>query len=59
MTLVFVAIAAMAAVTERIRFLTNVVKLPIRPPVLAAKQSGIPDLRHARLTRHRDENRDQ
>ncbi len=34
----FVAIAAMAAVTERIRFLTNVVKLPIRDPLLVAKQ---------------------
>ncbi len=28
----------MAAVTERIRFLTNVVKLPIRDPLLVAKQ---------------------
>lgn len=34
----FVAIAAMAAVTERIRFLTNVIKLPIRDPLLVAKQ---------------------
>jgi probable F420-dependent oxidoreductase len=34
----FVAISAMAAVTERIRFLTNVVKLPIRDPLLVAKQ---------------------
>jgi len=34
----FVAMAAMAAVTERIRFLTNVVKLPIRDPLLVAKQ---------------------
>ena len=34
----FVAIAAMGAVTERIRFLTNVVKLPIRDPLLVAKQ---------------------
>jgi probable F420-dependent oxidoreductase len=34
----FIAIAAMAAVTERIRFLTNVVKLPIRDPLLVAKQ---------------------
>jgi probable F420-dependent oxidoreductase len=34
----FVSIAAMAAVTERIRFLTNVVKLPIRDPLLVAKQ---------------------
>jgi len=34
----FVAIAAMAAVTERVRFLTNVVKLPLRDPLLVAKQ---------------------
>lgn len=34
----FVAIPAMAAVTERLRFLTNVVKLPLRSPLLAAKQ---------------------
>ena len=34
----FVAISAMAAVTERIRFTTNVVKLPIRDPLLVAKQ---------------------
>ena len=34
----FVSIAAMVAVTERIRFLTNVVKLPIRDPLLVAKQ---------------------
>jgi probable F420-dependent oxidoreductase len=34
----FVSIAAMAAVTERIRFLTNVVKLPIRDPLMVAKQ---------------------
>ncbi|MEX0875450.1 MAG: TIGR03619 family F420-dependent LLM class oxidoreductase [Actinomycetota bacterium] len=34
----FVAIPAMAAVTERIRFYTNVVKLPIRNPLLVAKQ---------------------
>ena len=34
----FVAVAAMAAVTERIRFYTNVVKLPIRDPLLVAKQ---------------------
>jgi probable F420-dependent oxidoreductase len=34
----FVAMAAMAAVTERIRFVTNVVKLPIRDPLLVAKQ---------------------
>ena len=34
----FVAVAAMAAATERIRFLTNVVKLPLRNPLLVAKQ---------------------
>lgn len=34
----FVAISAMAAVTSRIRFTTNVVKLPIRDPLLVAKQ---------------------
>jgi probable F420-dependent oxidoreductase len=34
----FVAISAMAAVTERIRFVTNVVKLPIRDPLLVSKQ---------------------
>jgi probable F420-dependent oxidoreductase len=34
----FVAIPAMAAVTERIGFYTNVVKLPIREPLLVAKQ---------------------
>jgi alkanesulfonate monooxygenase SsuD/methylene tetrahydromethanopterin reductase-like flavin-dependent oxidoreductase (luciferase family) len=33
-----VAISAMVAVTERIRFVTNVVKLPIRDPLLVAKQ---------------------
>lgn len=34
----FVSISAMAAVTERIRFLTNVIKLPIRDPLMVAKQ---------------------
>lgn len=34
----FVAIPAMAAVTQRISFYTNVVKLPIRHPLLVAKQ---------------------
>jgi probable F420-dependent oxidoreductase len=34
----FVGISAMMAVTERIRFVTNVVKLPIRDPLLVAKQ---------------------
>lgn len=33
----FVAIPAMAAVTERIRFFTNVLKLAIREPLLVAK----------------------
>jgi probable F420-dependent oxidoreductase len=34
----FVAIPAMAAVTERLRFYTNVYKLPLRDPLLTAKQ---------------------
>lgn len=34
----FVAIPYMAALTEKIRFTTSVVKLPIRNPVLVAKQ---------------------
>lgn len=34
----FVAVAAMAAVTERLEFLTNVFKLPLRSPLLMAKQ---------------------
>jgi probable F420-dependent oxidoreductase len=34
----FVAIPAMAAVTERITFVTNVLKLPLRSPLLVAKQ---------------------
>jgi probable F420-dependent oxidoreductase len=34
----FVAVAAMTAVTTRIRFYTNVLKLPIRNPLLVAKQ---------------------
>jgi probable F420-dependent oxidoreductase len=34
----FVAVPAMAAVTTRIRFLTNVLKLPLRHPLLVAKQ---------------------
>ena len=36
----FCAIPAMAAVTEKIRFTTSVVKLPIRHPVLVAKQTA-------------------
>lgn len=34
----FVAIAAMAAATVRLKFLTNVFKLPLRSPLLVAKQ---------------------
>ena len=34
----FVGISAMIGVTERIRFVTNVVKLPIRDPLLVSKQ---------------------
>ncbi len=34
----FVGISAMIAVTDRIRFTTNVVKLPLRDPLLVAKQ---------------------
>jgi len=36
----FVLVPALAAVTERIRFTTFVVKLPIRHPVLVAKQAA-------------------
>lgn len=36
----FCLIAAMGAVTERLRFTTFVVKLPIRQPVLVAKQAA-------------------
>jgi probable F420-dependent oxidoreductase len=36
----FVLIAALAAVTERLRFTTFVVKLPIRQPVLVAKSAS-------------------
>ncbi len=46
----FVSISAMAAVTERIRFLTNVVKLPIRDPLMVAKQlSSMAALSHDRV----------
>jgi probable F420-dependent oxidoreductase len=46
----FVSVAAMAAVTERIRFYTNVVKLPIRSPLLVAKQvSTLAVLSHNRF----------
>lgn len=34
----FIAMAAMAAATERIHFYTNVLKLPLRDPLLTAKQ---------------------
>lgn len=34
----FVAMAAMVGVTSRIRFVTNVVKLPLRDPLMVAKQ---------------------
>lgn len=34
----FIAMAAMAAVTSRLRFVTNVVKLPLREPLIVAKQ---------------------
>jgi probable F420-dependent oxidoreductase len=34
-----IAIAAMAAVTSRIRFVTNVLKMPIRHPVVLAKEA--------------------
>ena len=47
----FVAIPAMAAVTERIRFVTNVVKLPLRHPLLVAKQvASIAALSNDRFT---------
>ncbi len=34
----FIAISAMAAVTEKLRFTTSVVKLPVRNPIIVAKQ---------------------
>lgn len=34
----FIAMTTMAAVTERLRFYTNVLKLPLRDPLLTAKQ---------------------
>jgi probable F420-dependent oxidoreductase len=47
----FVSVPAMAAVTERIRFSTNVVKLPLRNPLLVAKQvSSIAALSNNRFT---------
>ena len=36
----FALIAALGAVTERLRFVTFVIKLPIRHPVLVAKQAA-------------------
>jgi probable F420-dependent oxidoreductase len=36
----FTLIAAMGAVTERVRFTPFVLKLPVRPPVLVAKQAA-------------------
>ncbi|MGZ6887448.1 MAG: TIGR03619 family F420-dependent LLM class oxidoreductase [Acidimicrobiia bacterium] len=46
----FVSISAMAAVTERIRFLTNVVKLAIREPLSVAKQlASMAALSHDRV----------
>ena len=46
----FVSISAMVAVTERIRFLTNVVKLAIREPLSVAKQlSSMAALSHDRV----------
>jgi len=36
----FVLMAAMAAVTDRLRFTPFVLKLPVRPPVLVAKQAS-------------------
>lgn len=47
----FVAVPAMAAVTEHVRFVTNVVKLPLRNPLLAAKQvASIAALSNDRFT---------
>lgn len=47
----FVAVPAMAAVTERIRFVTNVVKAPLRSPLLLAKQvASIAALSNDRFT---------
>lgn len=36
----FTVIAAMAAVTEQVRFYTNVIKLPVRHPLLVAKAAN-------------------
>jgi probable F420-dependent oxidoreductase len=47
----FVAVSAMSAVTSRIRFVTNVVKLPLRHPLLVAKQvASIAALSNDRFT---------
>lgn len=47
----FVGISAMIGVTERIRFTTNVVKLPLRDPLLVAKQlTSMAALSHNRMS---------
>jgi len=47
----FVGISAMIGVTERIRFVTNVVKLPIRDPLIVAKQlSSMASLSNNRMS---------
>lgn len=47
----FIGMAAMIAVTERIRFTTNVVKLAIRDPLLVAKQlASLAVLSHDRVS---------
>jgi probable F420-dependent oxidoreductase len=47
----FVAVPAMAAVTERVGFVTNVVKVPLRNPLLLAKQvASIAALAEGRFT---------
>jgi probable F420-dependent oxidoreductase len=46
----FVAIAAMAALTTRIRFVTNVLKTPLRDPLIVAKQlSSLAVISHERV----------
>ncbi len=47
----FCLVAAMGAITDRLRFTTFVLKLPIRQPVLVAKQaSSVAVLTHGRLS---------
>ena len=47
----FCLVAAMGAITDRLRFTTFVIKLPIRQPVLVAKQaSSVAVLTHGRLS---------